>query len=70
MYKRQVIYDANFIVNDSHGILEYIYSIPGNILDIIDTRKKEFEKFIKKSIESQGEFYITSNLGLFKVESI
>ena len=66
----KVIYDANFIVNDSHGILEYIYSIPGNILDIIDTRKKEFEKFIKKSIESQGEFYITSNLGLFKVESI
>lgn len=64
------LYEAKFVVNDSYGILEYIYSIPGNILDIIDTRKKDFEKYIKKSIESDGEFYITSNLGLFTMEKV
>lgn len=63
----RLLYDSKFIINDYNGILEYIYSIPGNILEVIDSRKKEFEKYIKASIESQGKFYITSSLGLFKI---
>lgn len=63
----RLLYDSKYIINDCNGILEYIYSIPGNILEVIDTRKKEFEKYIKSSIESQGEFNITSSLGLFKI---
>ncbi len=66
----KVLYDDKLIVNDTNGILEYIYSIPGNILDIIDNKKKEFESYIKKNIDKSGEIYITSNLGLFKAENI
>ncbi|MFR1708618.1 MAG: MerR family transcriptional regulator [Clostridium sp.] len=66
----RVLYDDKLIVNDTNGILEYIYSIPGNILDIIDTKKKEFESHINKNIEKNGEIYITSRLGLFKAKNI
>ena len=66
----RVLYDDKLIVNDTNGILEYIYSIPANILDIIDTKKKEFESHINKNIEKNGEIYITSRLGLFKAKNI
>lgn len=59
------LYDARFIVNDPIGILEYIYSIPGNILDVIDTKKKEFERYIRRIIDEKGEIEITSSLGMF-----
>lgn len=60
------VYNDRLIVNDANGLLEYVYSIPGNILDIIDTKKKEFEKYIKKVVEEQGPIYITNSLGMFK----
>jgi DNA-binding transcriptional MerR regulator/ubiquinone/menaquinone biosynthesis C-methylase UbiE len=66
----KVLYNDKLIVNNTNGILEYIYSIPGNILDIIDSKKKEFEGYIKKTIDKNGEIHITSSLGLFKAENI
>lgn len=66
----RILYDDKLIVNDTTGILEYIYSIPGNILDIIDTKKKDFESYIQKTLDSKGEIHITSSVGLFKVENI
>jgi len=66
----KVLYDDKLIVNDTNNILEYIYSIPGNILDIIDSKKKEFEGYIKKIIDKNGEIYITSSLRLFKAKNI
>ncbi len=66
----KVLYDDKLIVNDTNNILEYIYSIPGNILDIIDSKKKEFEGYIKKIIDKNGEIYITNSLGLFKAKNI
>ncbi|WP_346939169.1 MerR family transcriptional regulator [uncultured Clostridium sp.] len=66
----KVLYDDKLIVNDTNDILEYIYSIPGNILDIIDSKKKEFEGYIRKTIDKNGEIYITNSLGLFKAKNI
>lgn len=66
----KVLYDDKLIVNDTNNILEYIYSIPGNILDIIDSKKKDFEGYIKKTIDKNGEIYITNSLGLFKAKNI
>ncbi len=66
----KVLYDDKLIVNDTNNILEYIYSIPGNILDIIDSKKKEFEGYIKKIIDKNGEIHITNSLGLFKAKNI
>ena len=66
----KVLYDDKLIVNDTNNILEYIYSIPGNILDIIDSKKKEFEGYIRKTIDKNGEIYITNSLGLFKAKNI
>ncbi|MBE6059839.1 MAG: methyltransferase domain-containing protein [Clostridium sulfidigenes] len=65
----KVLYDDKLIVNDTNNILEYIYSIPGNILDIIDSKKKEFEGYIKKIIDKNGEIFITNSLGLFKAKN-
>lgn len=66
----KVLYDDKLIVNDTNNILEYIYSIPGNILDIIDSKKKDFEGYIKKTIDKNGEIHITNSLGLFKAKNI
>lgn len=63
---QRYLYEDKLIVNDTKGILEYIYSIPGNILEVIDTKKREFEKYIDESIKSSGEITITNNSGLFE----
>lgn len=64
------LYEDKLIVNDTKGILEYIYSIPGNILEVIDTKKREFERYIDESIKSSGEIKITNNSGLFESTKI
>lgn len=61
----KAIYKDRLIVNDTNSLLEYVYSIPGNILDIIDNKKKEFEKYIKNTLED-GPIYITNSLGMFR----
>ncbi|MGL4913309.1 MAG: MerR family transcriptional regulator [Romboutsia sp.] len=63
---QKYLYEDKLIVNDTKGILEYIYSIPGNILEVIDNKKKEFEVYVDKSIQKQGELHISNSQGLFK----
>lgn len=60
------LYKDELVVNDTKGILEYIYSIPGNILEVIDTKKKEFEVYIDKNIQQNGAINITNSNGLFE----
>lgn len=66
------LYKDTLIVNDTKGILEYIYSIPGNILDIVETKKKDFEKYIDKSIKQNknSELHITNQSVLFESRKI
>ncbi|MGL5348739.1 MAG: MerR family transcriptional regulator [Peptostreptococcaceae bacterium] len=60
------LYEDKLIVNDTEGILEYIYSIPGNILEVVETKKKEFENYVDKNIQQNGSILITSRSGLFE----
>jgi hypothetical protein len=60
------LYKDKLVVNDTKGILEYIYSIPGNILEVIDTKKKEFENYVDKNIQQNGAINITNSHGLFE----
>lgn len=64
------LYNDRLIVNDTNGILEYIYSVPGHILEIIDTKKKDFEKYVRKAVEEEGPIYITNSLGMFKATKV
>lgn len=63
---KKYLYEDKLVINDTKGILEYIYSIPGNIIELIDTKKKDFEKYIDLSIKKQGNIYITNNQVLFE----
>ena len=63
---QKYLYKDKLIVNDTKGILEYIYSIPGNILEVIDTKKKEFEIYVDKKMQQNGELHITNSQGLFE----
>ena len=58
---KKYLYEDKLVINDAKGILEYIYSIPGNIIELIDTKKKDFEKYIDSNINKQGNIYITNN---------
>ncbi len=60
-------YIDNLLINDTKGILEYVYSMPGNILEIVDTKKKDFEQYIYKNINNNGEIKITNHQGIFKI---
>lgn len=59
-------YKDKLIVNDTKAILEYVYTIPGNILEIVDTKKKEFENYIDEHIKKNKEIHITNSHVLFK----
>ena len=63
---KRYLYEDKLVINDSKGILEYIYSIPGNIIELIDTKKKDFEKYIDSNINKNGNIYITNNQVLFE----
>lgn len=63
---KKYLYEDKLVINDAKGILEYIYSIPGNIIELTDTKKKDFEKYIDLNINKQGNIYITNNQVLFK----
>ncbi len=65
-HSKRYLYEAKLVINDSKGILEYIYSIPGNIIELVDTKKKDFEKYIDLNINKHGNIYITNNQVLFE----
>ncbi|WP_455539032.1 MerR family transcriptional regulator [Terrisporobacter sp.] len=58
-------YEDELVVNNDKDILEYIYSIPGNI-EVLDSKRKEFETYISNEMAKKGRIDITDNNGLFK----
>lgn len=64
------LYEDKLVVNDTDGILEYIYSIPGNILEVVETKKKEFESYVDKNIKQSGAILITNRSVLFESEKV
>lgn len=60
------VYSDELVINDPKGILEYVYSMPGNILEIVDNKKKEFEKYINKNINHNKPIHITNSHCLFQ----
>ncbi|WP_373898150.1 MerR family transcriptional regulator [Haloimpatiens sp. FM7315] len=61
-----ISYKDEFIIDNTDEILQYIYSIPGNILDIVHSRKKEFENYIQGVMEKNKKINVRSQLGMFK----
>ncbi|MGL6106330.1 MerR family transcriptional regulator [Romboutsia sp.] len=63
---KEYLYEDKLVVNDRDGIIEYIYSIPGNILEVLETKKKEFESYVDKNIRQNGSILITNRSVLFE----
>lgn len=59
-------YKDQMIVDDVEGLLEYIYSVPGNILEIVEMKKKEFEDYIEKILTQKNRVTITNQSGMFR----
>lgn len=60
------IYNDKLIVDDAKGILEYMYTMPGDILDVAISKKTDFEKYVSDKMKEEGTIYITNINGLFK----
>lgn len=63
-------YKERLVIRDSKELLEYIYSMPGNILELIESRKKDFENYIENRIANSynHEFSITNVSVLLECE--
>ena len=56
------------IVDELHDVLEYIYTIPGDILDVVETKKKDFESYVQSKMSQNGSLNITASNYLFRSE--
>ena len=59
-------YKDELIINDFDKILDYVYSIPGNILDIIENKRKDFETYMRRNINPENGFSTSNRSVLFK----
>lgn len=59
-------YEDSLIVDDSKALYDYVYSIPGNAANIINSSKKDFKEFLDDKIEKEGAIYINKSTGIFK----
>jgi len=59
-------YDDELTINCPDELLNYIYSIPGQMLTIASNKKKEFETYIyKQMVDTQSNFKISNSHVLF-----
>jgi len=60
-------YEDNLIVTEAKPIIDYIFSMPGNVRESFDKeRLDELIKYLKNKIATEGGIYITKDTGLFK----
>lgn len=64
------LYEDELIIDNDQDMLEYIYSMPGNILEVISSKRKEFDNYILQRIQESNQFKITNNNVLFECRKL
>jgi DNA-binding transcriptional MerR regulator/trans-aconitate methyltransferase len=60
-------YEDNLIVTEATPIIDYIFSMPGNVGESFSKeRLEELNKYLKDKIVTEGGIYITKDTGFFK----
>ena len=60
-------YEDNLIVTEATPIIDYIFSMPGNVRESFNSeRLHELNKYLKDKIATEGGIYITKDTGFFK----
>lgn len=60
-------YEDSLIVTEIWPIVDYIFSMPGNVRESFNSeRLQELNKYLKGKIATEGEIYITKDTGFFK----
>jgi len=60
-------YEDNLIVTQSTPIIDYIFSMPGNVRESFNSeRLHALNKYLKDKIATEGGIYITKDTGFFK----
>ena len=60
-------YEDNLIVTDKTAIIDYIFSMPGNVRESFNKeRLYQLRKYLKDKIATEGGIYITKDTGFFK----
>lgn len=58
-------YEDSLVVDKVEPLLDYIYSTPGNIKDILKGREEDFKVFLTTKVRSYGNIFIRKHSGLF-----
>jgi len=62
-------YEDNLIVTEATPIIDYMFSMPGNVRESFNSeRLQELTKYLKDIIETEGGIYITKDTGFFKAK--
>lgn len=60
-------YEDNLIVTEATPIIDYMFSMPGNVRESFNSeRLKRLNKYLKDKIATEGGIYITKDTGFFK----
>ena len=64
-------YEDSLIVTEAIPIIDYIFSMPGNVRESFNKeRLDELNKYLKDKIATEGGIYITKDTGFFKGKKI
>jgi len=62
-------YEDNLIVTEKAYIIDYMFSMPGNVRESFNSeRLKELNEYLKDKIATEGGIYITKDTGFFKAQ--
>jgi len=62
-------YEDNLIVTEATPIIDYMFSMPGNVRESFNSeRLQELNKYLKDKIKTEAGIYITKDTGFFKAK--